>query len=74
MTVTKIDADNLHDALRKYNSSQDIRHCQWVKCNILSDLTIAIVARQYILDNGPGICRSVNITNFTTFEDCPNDC
>ena len=51
MTATKIDADNLYDALRKYNLSKNIDHCQWVECNILSDLSVPLIIKQLVLDS-----------------------
>ena len=71
-TATQSDVVKLYKALRQYKPSNHVHHCQWMECNILSDLTIPINTRQYILDNGPGNCKGVDITNFTTFKHYPN--
>ena len=73
-TTTQFNVDKLDKVLRQYKLSNQVYRCQWMECNILSDLTIPIDTRQYILDNGPGNCRNVDITDFTTFTFYPNNC
>ena len=73
MTTTKIAVDKLDEALLKYNQSDNIKYCQWVGCNILSDLSIPLIIKQFIISKG--LCSYLlNSTNVTTTMNCTSEC
>ena len=73
MTATKIAVAKLDKTLREYNRSANIEYCQWVECKILSDSSIPLIIKQYIVSIR--LCRHLlKSINVTTSMNCSSEC